>query len=539
MLCCAKAILYPGLQIVIASANISQAKIIIDKIIKLKDDYPMIAQCILKINYQKDYGKITFRGGSVIETVVSGEGARGHRAHMLVLDESRLMFKDDIKNNLEPFLTGNRTPLYLNKHREDYTREYKKEHNTTVYLTSIGYKSEWSYRDLLTNIEYMANGLSNYGAMILPYQFGVEAGIITRDFIEQQLRGSQEDISIFRREMEVIPYGVTEHSLFDYAKLSKCRCIHQALYPLSEKDYILCKGDITQSKYYIEKQPGELRILTFDIAYAMGRKNDNSAISVIRIFEDGDHYVKSISFMEILNGISIDEQALRVKQIFYDLECDYAVVDPGGSGGIAMVQILGQKTLDAIRGVRYPGWRTYDGDKKFDEYVQDSNAEPVMYCMASSAANIHYTLKTIMDSELNKGNVLLLLSEKDIIDELNQRYEYLRLSTGSYTERAESMSIIQSYANTSSMIDEAINAKFIKTRSGKYTIDEGAGRKDRIISVLYGIYFIVTFLERDLIGRNTKIDYKDYYTSSKNTPNKDFKNPFQRSMDVLRTRPRR
>lgn len=537
LFCVAKAILYPGIEIKIASANVQQAKIIIGKIIALSDKYPMIQAHITKINYSKEHGMITFRGGSKIETCVSGEGSRGNRAQILVLDESRLMFKDDIQDNLRKFLTGKRTPLYLGKKKE-YQKEIDKEHNSIVFLTSIGYKNEWSFRDFVTNCENMASGKLNYGTMSLPYQFGVEAGIITEDFIESELNDSNDNIASFRQEMEVIPRGMTENSLFDYTKFAKARKIHIPIYPLSDKEWILTGGDPRKSRFYVEKQPGEIRVLTFDIAYAIGRKNDNSAVSIIRLLEDGDHYIKSVSYMEVMNGWSINEQAIRIKEIFYDCECDYVVVDPGGSGGIAMLQILGEKTFDIVRNIQFPGWRTYNGDSKYDEYAKDYLAEPVMYCMASSAVNIHYTLKTLMDKEIELNHVFFLLSEKEIMDELNQKYEYLRLSTGNNVEREEAMSIIQPYVNTSSMIDEAINAKLVQNRNGKYTIDEGQGRKDRIISVLYGIYFIVMYLEKELDGRRKDFNYQDYYKSNR-TPAKQVKNPFASNFQKLQNFGRR
>lgn len=480
---------------------------------------------------------ITFRGGSKIETCVSGEGSRGNRAQILVLDESRLMFKDDIQDNLRKFLTGKRTPLYLGKKKE-YQKEIDKEHNTIVYLTSIGYKNEWSFRDFVANTEAMASGKLNYGTMSLPYQFGVECGIITEDFIESELSNSSDNISSFKREMEVVPGGITEHSLFDYNKLAKARKVHTPIYPLTQKLWVLTGGNIKKSPYYVEKQPGELRVLTFDIAYAIGRRNDNSGISIIRLLEDGDHYIKSISYLEVLNGWSINEQAIRIKEIFYDCECDYIVMDPGGSGGIAMLQMLGEKTFNVVRNIQYPGWRTYNGDSKFDDYVKDYMAEPVMYCMPSSASNIHYNLKIMMDKELERNNIFMLVSEREITDELNQKHEYLRLSTGNSAEREEAMSIIQPYVNTSSLIDEAINAKLVQTRTGKYTINEGQGRKDRIMSVLYGIYFIVMLLEKELDGRKTSFDYRDYFKTGKQQQ-KQVRNPFASNFTKLQNFGRR
>ena len=535
--CCAKCILYPGIQIKIASANSQQAKILVGKIIEIKDKYPMLNNEILKINNRKDYAKVYWKNGSTIETVVSGEGSKGNRAQILVCDESRLMLKDDIKTNLFPFLTGKRTPPFPGP-KEKYAKYMEKEHNTILYLTSVGYKNEWSYRDFEDYCSYMASGLDNYGVMALPYQFGVEAGIITDDYIETQLRDNSTDLKIFKMEMETLPYGETENALFDYTALLKLRKLHQPLFPITDSEYIINNGDITKSLQYTPKQPGEIRLLSFDIAYASGRKNDNSVITVFRLMENGDYYLKCVSFMETLNGVTIDNQAVRVKQLFYDLECDYAVVDAGGPGGIAMVGILGAKTLDPVRGIRYNGWRTYDGNTKFDSYVADMQAEPVMYCMQANS-NIQYTLKTLMDVELERNHIMFLMSEKEVKDELDEKYGYIKYATGNYAEREKANTIIQSFANTTAMIDEAIQTKFVQNASGKYSFDEGTGRKDRIICVLYGVYFSVMFLEKDLEVNKKTTSISQYFSNNPQINKQPASNPFINNLGKLQVFGRR
>lgn len=526
----AKCILYPGIQVRIASGNTGQAKILVMKILEVKDKYPMLGNEIAKINNQKDYARIIWKNGSVIETCVSGDGARGNRAQILVLDESRLMFKEDISTNLMPFLTGRRTPAYLSL-KSDHTKELEKEHNTVIYLTSIGYKNEWSYRDFEDYCNYIASGLDEYGVMCLPYQFGVEAGVITEDYIEKQLRDSSTDMKTFRMEMEVLPYGEAEHALFDYSTISRLRKLHQPLYPLTDREFTTGNGDIRRSLQYVPKQPGEVRLLSYDIAYAAGRKNDNSVITVFRLLEDQDHYLKCVSYMEVMNGMTIDSQAVRVKQVFHDLECDYAVVDAGGPGGIAMIGVLGNKTLDPVRGIRYPGWRTYDNNVKFDAYVNDPEAQAVMYCIQSNT-NIQYTLKTVMDVEMERGHILFLIDEKVAKDELNDKFNYLKYATGSYFDREQANFMIQSFANTTAMVDEAIQTRLLKLPSGKIAFDEGTGRKDRIICVLYGVYFAVMYLEKDLSYNKRNSSMAEYFNNKQNRP--ALNNPFAGNLDRLK-----
>lgn len=526
--CCAKCILYPGIQIRCASASVNQAKIIFSKINELKEKYPILADEIAKINNQKDYARIMFKNGAVMETVVSGDGGRGQRCQILILDESRLMAKEDVQTNLMPFLTGKRTPPYLSNPK--YKNAIDKEHNSILYLTSIGYKDEWSYKDFEQYAEYIANGRDDYSIISLPYQFGIEAKIIGEDYIEKQLLDNQTDMKIFSMEMEVIPYGESEHALFAYDILAKARKLRVPMIPITDIEYIKYRGDITKSMFYTKKEPGELRVVSFDIAVAKGRKNDNSVICVFRLIENGDYYDKSLSYIEVMNGVNLDNQILRLKQVFYDLECDYVVIDAGGPLGIAAVGVCGQKTFDVVRNVRYPGWKTYNMDIKYDERVSDPNAEPVMYCMQAvnnNKANMQYTMTTISQLEFDRSRLLLLSNENDAYIDLDERFNYLKLKTGNGNDREIANIMILPFVNTTKLVDEAIHTKMVKTPSGRFTFDEGSGRKDRITSMMYGLYFI-NILESDLELSKKTTDVSSYFQNkaTKDITKKTNINPF-------------
>lgn len=60
-----------------------------------------------------------------------------------------------------------------------------------------------------------------------------------------------------------------------------------------------------------------------------------------------------------------------------------------------------------------------------------------------------------------------------------------------------------------------VNVKLKRLPSGRNTLDEGAARKDRVISLLYGFYFINT-LEEDLSVVKNKRDVSAYFTGSSN-----------------------
>lgn len=59
-----------------------------------------------------------------------------NRANLLLLDEFRLISKDVIDTILRKFLTQRRMPRYDSLSKADRIKEYKKEKNMTLYLSS-------------------------------------------------------------------------------------------------------------------------------------------------------------------------------------------------------------------------------------------------------------------------------------------------------------------------------------------------------------------------------------------------------------------
>lgn len=68
-----------------------------------------------------------------------------------------------------------------------------------------------------------------------------------------------------------------------------------------------------------------------DFAAVSSNKNDNTAIWILRLVRDGEGYKRIFSYAESMNGINSMSQVLRAKQLFYEFDCDYYVLDANGS----------------------------------------------------------------------------------------------------------------------------------------------------------------------------------------------------------------
>lgn len=523
----AMATLYPGIEIVVASSSVKTAKEFMKKITELQE-YPNLAQEIDDINFGKEESSIIFKNGSTIYSKVCNDNARGSRCQILILDERNIMDSEIIRKVFIPFLTKKRNiPAYR---KPEYKKFRKTEHNYKIYLTSIGYSDDDAYKEFIQFGDFMISGDECYDTFSLPYQFGVAEGVIDKSLIIAQAKENKTNIEDFQSEMEVIPIGTSENAIFNHIEINKARQIVVPLVEPTTKQYIETHGNIRELSTYVPKQRGEVRIMSVDIATAMGRKNDASAWTIFRLFDKGEYYDKHIPFHRAINGMNIDSQTLYTKRLWHYFDIDYIVIDAGGAIGIAFATLLGAITVDMQLGITYPGFKTMNRSDKFDIRVADENAIPILYCMQVSgagASQMQADMSFISKVNFERNRIFMLVDDSEGIDELNDRYKYMKLRTsGNFTDREIAENMVISFVNTNELVREMLSVKLKKLPSGRYTLEEGSGdRKDRLISLLYGCYFIDT-LEQDLKIMERKKDLSAYAGSTVTGVRLGSKNPF-------------
>ena len=190
---CLTAILKPNSKIVIASCTKNQAKLMITQKIEkeLMNKSTMLRREIKEIKTNNQESVVVFKNGSTITAVVSGEGSRGYRATLLIVDESRLVSKDVVNAILRPFLNVQRTPNYLNK--EEF-KDYPLEPNKEIHLTSSYYANDYLY-EMFT--EYLDSSLvenTQHCVFNLNYRLAVEHRLLSKERVES-IRGEYDEIT--------------------------------------------------------------------------------------------------------------------------------------------------------------------------------------------------------------------------------------------------------------------------------------------------------------------------------------------------------
>lgn len=528
--CIAKACLYPSTIIRVAAANKKQAGLLLAKVKEIQRNCPMVAREIADISIGKDESRIIFHGGSEVATVVASDGARGERCQILIIDEREIVDKEIIDKVFIPFLTATRQPPYLKYPQYSHLKELETNH--FIELSSIGSKTSSLYVEFEQYMNFIKEGSSDYCVFSLPYQFGLSSGVISRKTIEKMIKESTTSIEAFKQEMEVIPTGDNESSMFRFEDLNRSRKIHVPLIPITDDEFIEFKGNITKYKFYQKKEIDEVRMLSMDVALMGGRANDATVFTVFRLTPNGSEYIKEIAYIETMNGINIEPQVLRFKQLFYDLECDYACLDAMGVGQ-PVYDLCTKKTYDPIRNKKYDAWKTRNENDKLESRIIDDNAKPILFTIkvgGAGASELQSNMITRARLNFERKKLYLLVNEESIIDELNKKYNYNVLkSSNDLQDRELALRIIFPFMQTTKLIQEAINTQVIKTKSNAYTIDEKNGRKDRVMSMLYGLHFI-DLLEQDLQDIKQDNDYSKFIIASTGkSQNKNSGNYFGKS----------
>lgn len=326
-----RCILYPGTKICVASSTRGQSINVLEKIIlELKPNSPELAAEIdekqTKINGTN--AQIVFLNGSYIKVVTASDSSRGNRANLLLIDEFRLVAKDVIDTILRKFLTQRRMPRYSELSKTERVKEYAKEKNMTMYLSSAYFSEHWSYKKCEDTCNFMLDPTKHQFVCGLPYQLSIAEGLLDGETVAEEMQESDFNELKFQMEYEALWYGNTGGSFFDYDSIAKNRRIKYPMLP----DRLACKVGSTQVRIQ-QKQPGEIRILSADIALMSSKKHDNDATAIFvnqMMPTKAGRYTSNIVYTESMEGLHTEDQALVIRKLFDEFGCDYIVLDAQG-----------------------------------------------------------------------------------------------------------------------------------------------------------------------------------------------------------------
>jgi len=492
------AVLYPGMKVKTCSRTLKQGGLIIKKIEELMQDYPNVAREIHKTTSNQNNYLCEFRCGSTIEAVPSSESARGNRCSYLIIEESRIVSKEILEQIIKPFLSV-RQPPYLNKEkfRQD---KFLIEEPSTSYITSAGYKAE-SWFEYVTNcIRKMVSGDTSYNFLAFDYLITIYHRIKT----EKTIKDEMEDNDTLTNQLEYynIPSGSSGQSYFKPTLFE--RKTKRAFYPQKDDNY-----NAKRNPYGIPKVSGEIRIVSADIATRANKANDQTIMGCIRILPSRKGYVRYLTYMESHKGKNTLLQSKRLKEVFYDFEADYLVLDLMNAG-ISVFDALTQATPSDERGITFPAWTIVGEQFEFiDSKVRDDmnqrtlgiEAERVVFPILASKV-LNSQIAVAFRTSLQKKLWHYLLSEGEAENFLiKKNKEFMADATDSSAYNF----FMNPYIQTSLFIGECINLD-LSQLDGLIKLERKVGNyKDRYSCISYGNW-VISQLEKDLLREEGDYD---------------------------------
>ena len=196
-------------------------------------------------------------------------------------------------------------------------------------MTSAYFKDSWVYTKCVDAFNAMLDDSKRQFVCSFPYELSIKEGLLDPELVQDDMCDTDFSSILFSMEMEALFYGSAEGAFYDFDTISKCRRIRYPMLPSA----LASKLGSPQQLRILPKQPGEKRILSADIALMSSRrnKNDASAIFINQMMPTkAGRYISNIVYADSQEGMRTEEQALLIRKLYDEFDCDYIVLDTNG-----------------------------------------------------------------------------------------------------------------------------------------------------------------------------------------------------------------
>lgn len=458
-----RSILYPGVHLFVTSGGKEQgASILQEKISLICEMIPSFKKEIDwgrgKTLIGKDKVKYVFTNGSVLDNLAASEKTRGQRRHGGVMEECVGIDDNILREVIIPVMAIPRRAQDGTMHEEEPVNK------SQVYITTAGYKGTYPYDRLIGFLVRMVTQPDRCFVMGGTWRTPVAMGLQSKTFITDQKEEGTFNEASFEREYESKWTGTVENAFFNGDAFDRNRILQKPEYEFS--------GRSTTQSYYI---------LSVDV----GRKGCDSVICVFKVVpQPVGGSISSLVCIYTLTDEHFEDQAIKIKKLFYKYRARRVVIDGNGLG-IGLLDYMVKSQVDPDTSDIYPDFGIYNDEegyyKKFKTNLTEQDAVYVIKANAPINTEAHANAQ----SKLQTGKVKFLIDEKAAKVKLLGT----RLGHGMTSEqRAE---YLKPFTLTSILREEMLNLR--EENEGINIILKQANRgikKDKFSSFEYGLYYI-------------------------------------------------
>ena len=457
-----RCILYPGAHLFVTSGRKEQGASI------LHDKVQEICELIPSFNREIDWGRgktlegkdkvrYVFKNGSVLDNLAARESTRGQRRHGGLMEECVGIDDAILREVIIPVMAISR------RAKDGTTNEKEPLNKSQIYITTAGYKGTFPYDRLIGFLVRMVTQPDRCMVLGGTWRTPVGVGLQSKTFITDQKNEGTYNEASFEREYESKWSGTVEDAFFNGEFFDRNRKLQQPEYEAS--------GRSSAGAYYV---------LSVDV----GRKGCDTIVCVFKVTPQAQGpAVKSLVNIYTMSDEHFEDQAIKLKKLYYKYKARTLVIDGNGLG-IGLIDYMIKSQTDE-NGDFLPDFGVENDDDGYYKKYRTQNTEyDAMYIIKANAP-INTECHANAQTQLQAGKVKFLIDERTAKDKLLSTQKGQRMKP---EERAE---YLKPFTLTSILKEEMMNLR--EENEGVNIILKQANRgikKDKFSAFEYGLYYI-------------------------------------------------
>ena len=457
-----RCILYPDAHLFVTSGGKEQGASILQS--KVEEICKLIPSFEREIDWGrgktltgKDKVRYVFKNGSVLDNLAARESTRGQRRHGGVMEECVGIDDQILREVIIPVMAISR------RAKDGTTMESEPLNKSQIYITTAGYKGTYPYDRLIGFLVRMVTQPDRCIVLGGTWRTPVGMGLQSKTFITDQKNEGTYNEASFEREYESKWSGTVEDAFFNGEHFTRNRKLLQPEYEHS--------GRSAAGAYYV---------LSVDV----GRKGCDSVVCVFKVTPQAQGpAIKSLVNIYTMADEHFEDQAIKMKKLFYKYKARTLVID-GNGVGLGLIDYM-IKSQNDENGDFYPDFGVANDDEGYYKKYRTANTEfDAMYIIKANAP-INTECHANAQSQLAAGKV------KFLIDERAAREKLLGTAKGQKMKPEERAEYLQPFTLTSILKEEMMNLR--EENEGINIILKQANRgirKDKFSAFEYGLYYI-------------------------------------------------
>ena len=458
-----KCILYPRCKLFVTSGGKEQAAGIVKE--KVQEICTLIPAFKNEIDWGrgvtlegKDYCKYVFKNGSYFDNIAARESSRGKRRHGGLIEECVGVDGTILSEVIIPTMNVSRMCMDGSTHPEEQLNK------SQIYVTTAGWKNTFPYDKLIQLLVWQI--VKPEKAMILggTYRIPVLVKLLDKNFIRDLKMDGTFNESSFDREYESKWSGTVEDAFFNSEVFDRNRILKQPEYEAS--------GRSAKGSFYI---------LSADV----GRKGCDTVVCVFKCTpQPQGAAIKTLVNLYTLSDEHFEDQAIKLKRLFYKYNARRLVIDANGMG-IGLLDYLIKPQVNPDTGDTYPDFGVYNDEEGYYKKYRTPNCEQDAIYQIKANAPINTEAHANARSQLSSGKV------KFLIDERVAKVKLMGTKLGQNMKPEERAEYLKPFTLTSILKEEMMNLR--EENEGVNIMLKQANRglrKDKFSAFEYGLYYI-------------------------------------------------